>query len=101
MHAKAPTVYIMASRRNGTLYIGVTSYLSGRNAEHKQDLIEGFTKRYGVHLLVHYQTFSTMPDAIAREKKLKKWPRAKKIALIEATNPHWLDLTEQIADWRE
>ncbi|MBR2535879.1 MAG: GIY-YIG nuclease family protein [Hyphomicrobium sp.] len=93
---KRPAVYILASKRNGTLYVGVTSDLPGRISVHKQDLVEGFTKRYGVHTLVHYELFDTMPDAIAREKQLKKFSRARKMALIEAGNPNWVDLYEEI-----
>ena len=93
---KRPAIYILASKRNGTLYIGVTSNLAGRISVHKQDLVEGFTKRYGVHVLVYFEFFDTMPEAIAREKQLKKWSRAKKIALIESSNPEWVDLYEQI-----
>ncbi len=93
---KHPAVYILASKRNGTLYIGVTSDLAGRISIHMQDLVGGFTKRYGVHILVYYEFFDTMPEAIAREKQLKKFLRAKKIALIEARNPSWNDLYEEI-----
>lgn len=100
MRVKRPAVYILASRRNGTLYIGVTSDLAARIAIHDQDVIDGFTKRYGVHILVHFENFDTMLQAIAREKKLKKFSRAKKIALIEASNPQWVDLYEQIQNWR-
>ena len=89
---KEPAIYILASRRNGTLYVGVTSDLVGRISEHKQDLIEGFTKRYGVHRLVHFEVFDDMETAIRREKQVKKWPRARKLALIEASNPEWRDL---------
>ncbi len=96
MRTKHPAVYILASKRNGTLYIGVTSDLAGRISIHKQDLIDGFTKRYGVHVLVYYEFCDTMPEAIAREKQLKKFLRAKKIALIEARNPGWHDLYEEI-----
>ena len=93
-------VYILASAPNGILYIGVTSDLAGRVSVHKQDLVEGFSKRYNVHILVHYEFFNTMPEAIAREKQLKKFARAQKIALIETSNPEWIDLYEQIQDWR-
>jgi putative endonuclease len=93
---KRPAIYILASRRNGTLYIGVTSDLPGRVSVHKQDLIDGFSKKYGVHILVHYELFDTMQEAIAREKQLKKYSRAKKIALIEAANADWLDRYEEI-----
>ena len=93
---KRPAIYILASRRNGTLYIGVTSDLPGRVSVHKHDLVDGFTKRYGVHNLVYYELFDTMPDAIAREKQLKKFSRARKITLIESGNPNWLDLYDDI-----
>ena len=83
---------MLANRRNGTLYVGVTSDLPNRTSRHKQDLIEGFTKRYGVHLLVYYEMHHTMPDAIRREKRLKKWNRAWKVRLIEGMNPEWADL---------
>jgi putative endonuclease len=73
---KQPCVYMLASGRNGTLYVGVTSDLFLRVGLHKQDLIDGFTKRYGVHRLVYYEMHQTMPDAIRREKRLKKWNRA-------------------------
>jgi putative endonuclease len=92
MNEKQPAVYILASRRNGTLYIGVTSDLTGRISEHKQDLVEGFTKRYGVHDLVYTEFLPTMAEAIAREKQLKKYRRAEKIALVERANPAWRDL---------
>ena len=96
MKPKRPAIYILANKRNGTLYVGVSSDLAGRIAIHKQDLVEGFTKRYGVHTLVYFESFTTMPEAIAREKQLKKFSRVKKIALIEAQNPEWLDLYDQI-----
>jgi len=92
---KQPSVYILASRRNGTLYVGVASDLLNRTAIHKQDLIEGFTKRYGVHRLVYYEIHHTMPDAIRREKRLKKRNRAWKIRLIESMNPEWVDLFDE------
>jgi len=91
---KQPAVYILASRRNGTVYTGVTSGLFGRIAVHQQDLIDGFTKRYGVHRLVHFELFDTMPEAITREKQIKKYGRARKLALIETGNPGWADLYE-------
>jgi len=87
--AKRPCVYILASKRDGVLYIGVTSDLSNRVSLHKQDLIEGFTKKYGVHILVYYETHHSMSDAIRREKQLKKWDRAWKVRLIEQINPEW------------
>jgi putative endonuclease len=86
-------VYIMASQRNGTLYIGVTNDIERRVAEHKQGLIEGFTKEYHVHLLVHLEYFPHIDDAIRREKQLKKWNRAWKLELIEKRNPDWIDLS--------
>ena len=92
---KHPCVYILASRRNGTLYIGVTSDLLQRVALHKQDLIEGFTKKYRVHRLVYYETHPTMAAAIRREKQLKEWRRAWKIRLVESMNPEWIDLFEE------
>ena len=85
-------VYLLASKRNGTLYVGVTSHLPQRVWQHKQDLMEGFTKRYGVHTLVWYETHDGMEGAIAREKAIKGWKRAWKIRLIETVNPQWLDL---------
>ncbi len=85
-------VYILASARNGTLYIGVTSDLERRISEHRQGLRPGFSKDYQVHLLVHYEHFDDISDAIAREKQLKKWRRVWKLDLIEAQNPHWHDL---------
>ena len=87
-----PAVYILANGRNGTLYIGVTSDLLKRVWEHKNDVADGFTKRYGVHSLVWLELHDTMVSAIEREKQLKKWRRAWKIALIEEGNPDWCDL---------
>jgi putative endonuclease len=89
---KLPCVYIVASKRNGTLYIGVTSDLANRVNKHKQGLIAGFSKRYRVHMLVYYERHETMPDAIRREKRLKEWHRVWKIRLIESMNPEWIDL---------
>ena len=94
--SKQPAVYILASRRNGTLYVGVTGDLVRRVWEHKQDLVEGFTKKYRVHQLVYFEFHASMPDAILREKRIKKWNRAWKIALIEKSNPEWSDLWPQI-----
>jgi putative endonuclease len=88
---KQPCVYILASKRNGTIYVGVTSDLFTRIGLHKQDLIEGFTQRYGVHHLVYYEIHRTMDAAIQREKRLKKWNRAWKQRLIEGMNPEWKD----------
>jgi putative endonuclease len=93
---KQPAVYILASKRNGTLYIGVTSNLAKRVWEHKQDLVAGFTKEYQVHQLVYYELHDDMYFAVAREKALKKWRRAWKLALIEQQNPYWVDLWEEI-----
>lgn len=90
--AKEFFVYILASKRNGTLYVGVTSDLIGRTYIHREDLIAGFTRRYGVHQLVWFQAADTADAAILREKQLKKWNRAWKIRLIEETNPNWDDL---------
>jgi len=89
---KQPAVYILASRRNGTLYIGVTSELAKRIWQHRNDVIEGFTKKYGVHTLVYYELHSNMAEAIRREKQMKKWNRAWKIELIEKENTEWQDL---------
>jgi putative endonuclease len=94
--SKQAAVYILASRRNGTLYIGVTSELDERIAVHKQGLIDGFTKMYRVHRLVYVEYLDTMNEAIAREKKLKRWRRAWKIELIEKDNPTWRDLFTEI-----
>jgi len=91
-----PCVYILASKRNGTLYIGVTSDLVKRVWEHKNDFVEGFTKRHGVHELVWYEVHETMEFAIAREKALKNWQRAWKLRLIETDNPGWADLYEKL-----
>lgn len=89
-----PCVYILASKRNGTLYIGVTSDLARRVWEHKTGAIEGFTKQYGVHCLVYAEFHDTMDNAIRREKQLKFWRRPWKLALIERDNPTWEDRYE-------
>jgi len=89
---KQPCVYILSSKRNGTLYVGVTSDLIGRIWQHRTDEIEGFTKQYGVHVLVYFEFYSAMEDAIQREKRVKRWRRAWKLALIEEHNPDWYDL---------
>ncbi|HET9296813.1 MAG TPA: GIY-YIG nuclease family protein [Candidatus Binatia bacterium] len=91
-----PAVYVLASKRNGTLYVGVTSNLRKRVWEHKNELVEGFTKRYGVHHLVYYEIYDDMMSAITREKQIKKWNRAWKLDLIEKQNPDWKDLWEGI-----
>ncbi|MFZ5982426.1 MAG: GIY-YIG nuclease family protein [Patescibacteria group bacterium] len=85
-------VYILASERNGTLYIGVTSDLIKRVQEHKAKLTDGFTKKYGVDKLVYYDQTNDINSALAREKAIKKWNRAWKIKLIEKENPNWNDL---------
>ena len=87
-------VYILASDKNGTLYIGVTSDLQKRVYEHRNDLVDGFTKKYGVHRLVHFEETNDIEAALLREKQLKKWNRAWKIRLIEESNPGWRDLCE-------
>ncbi|MBS3964873.1 MAG: GIY-YIG nuclease family protein [Methylomonas sp.] len=93
---KQPVVYILASQRNGTLYIGVTSDLIKRIWEHKNNAVEGFTQKYNVHQLVYFEQHQEMLAAISREKQLKKWNRAWKLALIEKSNPEWRDLWPDI-----
>ncbi len=93
---KQPAVYIIASKRNGTLYTGVTSDLVQRVWQHKHDVVEGFTKQYSVHMLVYFELHADMESAIVREKRLKKWNRAWKLRLIEEENPNWYDLYESI-----
>jgi putative endonuclease len=93
---RQPAVYILASNRNGTLYMGVTSNLAKRTWQHKNDRAESFTKKYGVHTLVYYETHPNIIDAIRREKHLKKWNRAWKLELIEKVNPEWKDLSSTI-----
>jgi putative endonuclease len=93
---KQPAVYILASKRNGTLYVGVTSDLRKRAWTHKNDLIEDFTRKYDVHLLVYYELYEDMVSAITREKQIKKWNRAWKLELIEEQNPDWKDLWDGI-----
>jgi len=90
-----PCVYILASRRNGTLYTGVTSDQFRRMPLHKQGLVEGFSKKYRVHMLVYYETHPTMEAAIRREKQIKEWRRLWKIRLIESMNPEWIDLFDE------
>jgi putative endonuclease len=89
-------VYVMASRRNGTLYIGVTSNLVERVYEHKHDLVESFTRKYQVHQLVYFEEHSDIHQAIQREKQMKKWKRQWKIVLIEKSNPRWRDLYDDL-----
>ena len=94
--AKQPAVYILASQRNGTLYTGTTSNLVQRIWQHQNDMADGFSKRYQVHLLVFFELHESMEQAIAREKRLKKWKRSWKLKLIEKQNPAWVDLWPQI-----
>ena len=89
---KQPCVYILASQRNGTLYIGVTSDLRKRVWEHKNDVVDGFSKKYGAHILVWHQVFDDMEIAILKEKQMKKWNRKWKLRVIEEMNPDWDDL---------
>jgi putative endonuclease len=89
---KRPCVYILASQPNGTIYVGVTSDLIARLYQHRGGEIRGFTARNRVHMLVRYEFFATMPEAIAHEKQLKRWHRPWKVNLIESENPHWIDL---------
>ena len=93
-----PAVYILASQRNGTLYIGVTSNLIQRVYQHKNHLVQGFTAQYNVNLLVWYELHPTMESAIGKEKQLKKWNRQGKMRLIEANNPTWRDLWSEIME---
>ena len=94
--ARIPCVYILASKRNGTLYIGVTSDLVRRVWEHRNDLVAGFSQRYRTHLLVWFERHETMESAIVRERRLKEWKRAWKLELIEEENPVWRDLYREI-----
>lgn len=91
-----PCVYILASKRNGTLYVGVTSNIARRAWEHRNSMMDGFTRRYGLKMLVHVEFHNTMPDAILREKQIKKWRRAWKLELIERENPDWSDLYDDL-----
>ena len=91
-----PCTYILASRKNGTLYVGVTSDLVKRVWEHKNDFVEGFTRKYEVHNLVWYEAHDTMASAIVHEKRIKEWRRQWKIELIEKENPAWVDLYDQV-----
>ena len=89
-------VYILTNKTNAVMYIGVTSDLSRRIYEHKNKLVDGFTKRYNIYKLVYVEEYSDINDALAREKQLKRWVRAKKNALVESLNPGWEDLGESI-----
>jgi len=93
---KLPCVYLLASKRRGTLYVGVTSELAKRVWEHKTDLVDGFTKRHGIHMLVYYESCEDMNAAISGEKQLKRWNRVWKIRMIEERNPEWNDLYSEI-----
>jgi putative endonuclease len=95
--SRAPCVYMMANKRNGTLYTGVTSNLAQRAFQHREGLTPGFTSRYGCKLLVFYELYPRMDEAIAREKQIKGGSRARKIALIRAMNPQWRDLYDSLA----
>jgi len=91
-------VYILASKKNGTLYVGVTNNLLKRVYEHRNNLIGGFTKKYDVHSLVYYEMYNDIYRAIAREKRMEKWKRQWKIELIEKSNPWWKDLYQDLVE---
>ena len=91
-------VYIITNKRNGTLYVGMTNDLIRRVYEHKNDLVKGFTKKYGLHKLVYYESGGDVCEVIQREKQIKKWNRKWKLELIEKMNPNWDDLYTQITD---
>ncbi|MBI4296196.1 MAG: GIY-YIG nuclease family protein [Chloroflexi bacterium] len=93
---KSYYVYILASKQNGTLYIGVTDNLTRRVYEHKNNLVEGFTRKYNVHKLVYYEQCNDIESALIEEKRLKKWNRKWKLELIEKENPEWRDLYEEL-----
>jgi putative endonuclease len=93
MRSKGGYVYILASK-SGVLYVGVTNRLTRRTVEHRQKLVEGFTSRYNVTRLVHWERFGDIRSAIAREKQIKGWLHSKKVALVESKNPGWIDLAE-------
>jgi len=92
---KKGCVYILANKRNGTLYTGVTSDLIGRVYQHKNDLVEGISKKYQTHMLVYFEEHEDIKDAILREKQIKKWERKWKLRLLEEKNPEWKDLTKR------
>ena len=94
---KEPAVYFMANRRNGAIYVGVTSHLPQRAFQHREGLTPGFTRQYGCKLLVYYEKFEDMISAIAREKQIKAGPRKQKLSLIERDNPEWVDLYDTLA----
>ena len=89
-------IYILTSSRNGTLYVGLTNNLLRRIYEHKNNIIEGFTKKYNVHILVHYEEYDDIKNVISREKQIKKWNRKWKLRLIEESNPNWKDLYNEL-----
>ena len=91
-----PCVYILANRRNGTLYVGVTSDLRRRICQHRSAGVEGFTRQYGIHILVYVESHATMKQAILREKRIKKWHRGWKLKLIEEADPTWRDLYDEL-----
>ncbi|TNF36400.1 MAG: GIY-YIG nuclease family protein [Gammaproteobacteria bacterium] len=93
---KRPAIYMLANRKHGTLYVGITSDLVGRVWQHKQGVVDGFSRRYGLKQLVYYELHESMESAILREKCLKKWNRVWKIELIESTNPEWTDLWDSL-----
>jgi putative endonuclease len=93
---RQPAVYMLTNRRDGTLYIGVTANLLARIWQHRNDLIEGFSRRYRLHRLVYFELHQSMYNAITREKQLKEWRRSWKVELIECTNPEWCDLWDEI-----
>ena len=97
MTQKRPCVYILASRRNGTLYIGVTADLARRVWQHRSNAVAGFVRGYSVYRLVFVEFHETMSDAILREKRIKKWRRTWKLELIEINNPQWRDLDDELA----
>ena len=94
--SKPGYVYILSSKRNGTLYVGVTSDLARRVWQHKTDAIPGFTRKYQIHRLVYFEAFDEIKDAIVREKRIKEWKWAWKISLIESRNPEWRDLYDDL-----
>ncbi|MEP2830094.1 GIY-YIG nuclease family protein [Parvibaculum sp.] len=89
-------VYILASRKHGTLYVGVTNDLARRVEDHRSGIASGFTKKYRVHMLVYAETYDDIEEAIKREKAIKEWKRAWKVQLVEKANPEWNDLTESL-----
>jgi putative endonuclease len=95
-HTKRPCVYILASGRNGTLYVGITADIARRAWIHKTGVMDGFTRRYAVSRLVYVEFHETMIEAITREKQIKKWRRGWKLELIENMNPQWIDLSRNL-----